>query len=142
MTRIAASTVVPAAPEAVFRFLSDLENHWRLADRWIEPLAINDGSGTVRIHGPLGIRRTATTTVEDAEPSHLIHGTAALSDGTAARISWEMTEDPGGTAVRLSAEVDRSSAFDRLLLTLGGSVWIERRFAAILERLATLVQHG
>jgi Polyketide cyclase / dehydrase and lipid transport len=134
--RIAASGVVPAAPEAVFRFLSSLENHWHLADRWIEIVEVDDGSGRVRMHGPLGVRRTARTVVVDAQPDHVMHGTAELSGGTRARIAWELNEDVGGTAVRLSAEIERASLLDRVLL-IAGQRWIQRRFNAILETLAT-----
>jgi uncharacterized protein YndB with AHSA1/START domain len=133
--RIEASRVVAASPEAVFGFLSNLENHWKLAGRWVEAVSIDDGSGRVRIHGPLGLRRTARTTVVDASPSHVMHGTAELSGGTLARVAWELGEDAGGTAVRLSAEVERAALRDRLLLALGGHAWMKRHFAAILARL-------
>jgi uncharacterized protein YndB with AHSA1/START domain len=133
--RIEASRVVAASPEAVFGFLSDLENHWKLTGRWVEAVSIDDGSGRVRIHGPLGLRRTARTTVVDASPSHVMHGTAELSGGTLARVAWELGEDTGGTAVRLSAEVERTTLRDRILLALGGRAWMTRHFAAILARL-------
>ena len=133
--RIQAERVVAASPEAVFAFLSNLENHWKLTGRWVEAVALNDADGSVRIHGPLGLRRTARTTVVDASPSHVMHGTAELSGGTVARIAWELGEDADGTAVRLSAEVERAAAADRVLLALGGQVWMRRRFDAILERL-------
>jgi hypothetical protein len=126
---------VAAAPEAVFGFLASLENHWTLAGRWVEVVSIEDGSGRVRIRGPLGLHRTARTTVVDAHPSHVMHGTAELSGGTLARVAWELGEDAGGTAVRLSAEVEHASAGDRVLLALGGRAWMARRFDAILERL-------
>jgi hypothetical protein len=133
--RIKAERVIAASPEAVFAFLSNLENHWRLTGRWVEAVALNDSDGSVRIHGPLGLHRTARTTVVDASPSHVMHGTAELSGGTLARIAWELGEDVGGTAVRLSAEVERAALPDRLLLALGGQAWMRRRFDAILERL-------
>jgi uncharacterized protein YndB with AHSA1/START domain len=132
---IEAERVVAASPEAVFRFLSKLENHWKLTGRWVEALSIDDGSGRVRIHGPLGLRRTARTTVADAHPNHVIHGTAELSGGTLARVAWDLSEDAGGTAVRLSAEVEHAATPDRLLLALGGRAWMARRFDAILARL-------
>lgn len=127
--------MVAAAPEAVFGFLTDLDNHWKLTGPWVEAVALADANGSVRIHGPLGLRRTARTTVVDALPSHVIHGTAELSGGTRARVAWELSEDVGGTAVRLSAEVEHAAAPDRLLLALGGRAWMKRRFAAILGRL-------
>jgi uncharacterized protein YndB with AHSA1/START domain len=133
--RIEAERVVAAAPEAVFGFLSDLDNHWKLTGRWIQAVSLNDSNGRVRIHGPLGLRRTVRTTVADAMPSHVIHGTAELSGGTRARVAWELSEDAGGTAVRLSAEVEHATGPDRVLLALGGRAWMKRRFDAILGRL-------
>jgi hypothetical protein len=127
--------VVAATPEAVFAFLASLENHWKLAGRWVEVVAIDDGSGRVRIHGPVGLRRTARTTVIDAHPSHVMHGTAELSGGTLALVAWELAEEAGGTAVRLSARVERATLPDRVLLALGGRAWMRRRFDAILRRL-------
>jgi uncharacterized protein YndB with AHSA1/START domain len=132
---IEASRVVRATPEAVFRFLSDIHNHWLLTGRWVEAVVLEDSNGRVRIHGPLGLRRTAKTTVEDAQPDHVIHGIAELSGGTRARIAWELNEDAGGTAVRLCAEVEQAAPGDRLLLALGGRRWMARRFEAILARL-------
>jgi hypothetical protein len=133
--KIHASRVVGASPEAVFTFLSDLGNHWKLTGRWVEAVVLEDSNGRVRIHGPLGLRRTARTTVVDAQPSHVMHGTAELSGGTRALVAWELGEDAGGTAVRLSAEVEHAALPDRLLLTLGGRAWMARRFDAILEQL-------
>jgi uncharacterized protein YndB with AHSA1/START domain len=133
--RIEGTRVVRATPEAVFRFLSELDNHWTLAGRWVEVVALNDSSGRVRIHGPLGLRRTAKTTVVDASPDHRICGIAELSGGTRARISWDLSEDSGGTEVRLVAETERTAPGDRLLLALGGRAWMARRFGAILSQL-------
>jgi len=135
IAQITASRVVAATPEAVFGFLAKLENHWQLAGRWVEPVSINNSSGRVRIHGPLGLRRTVTTTVVATEPSHVIHGTAELSGGTTALVAWELNEDAGGTAVRLSADVEHATLPDRVLLAAGGRTWMKRRFDAILERL-------
>jgi hypothetical protein len=134
-THIEAERVVAAAPEAVYAFLSDLANHWKLTGRWVEAVALQDSNGSVRIHGPLGLRRTARTTVVDSTPSHVIHGTAELSGGTTALIAWELNEDAGGTEVRLSADVEHAAVPDRILLALGGRTWMTRRFEAILERL-------
>jgi carbon monoxide dehydrogenase subunit G len=141
MVTIEASAVVPAAPEAVFRFLSDLNNHWRLAGGWIDVVELDDGGATggrVRMHGPLGLHRTARTSVADAQPNHVMHGKAELSGGTLARIGWELNEDAGGTAVRLTADVEPLAPIDRLLLMAGGRAWMQRKFERILERLAEI----
>jgi hypothetical protein len=131
---------VPAEPEAVFDFLADLENHWLLADRFIEVLAL-DGppgarhGGVVRMHGPLGLTRTAMTHVEAAHPSHLMVGAAELGVRTKACVSWTLVPHPGGASVRLTATLDRAGPLDRLLLLLGGRWWMRRRFVAVLRRL-------
>jgi uncharacterized protein YndB with AHSA1/START domain len=135
VAHITATRVVAASPEAVFGFLAKLENHWQLAGRWVEAISIHNSSGRVRIHGPLGLRRTATTTVVDSQPSHAIHGTAELSGGTTALVAWELNEDAGGTSVSLSADVERAALPDRVLLALGGRAWMAHHFDAILERL-------
>lgn len=133
--RIEATRVVGAAPETVFAFLARLENHWKLAARWVEPVAIDERSGRVRIHGPLGLRRTATTTVVDAEPNHVLHGTAELSGGTLANVAWELSAHAQGTSVRLAADVQRATAPDRVLLALGGRAWMAWHFRTILAQL-------
>ena len=141
--RIEATGVVPATPEAVFRFLSDLKNHWALANSWIDVVDLDPGNpqgGRVRMHGPLGIHRTARTVVVDATPDHVMHGTAELSGGTLARIGWELNEDANGTSVRLSAQVEQLAPIDRALLALGGRMWMQRLFDRILVRLGEILQ--
>jgi hypothetical protein len=147
---IDAEAVVPGPPQAVFRFLSDLENHWLLADRFIEVLTLErttDGAargGAVRMQGPLGTRRTATTRVTavspvgviDITPTGSISGTAKLSGGTQAQVSWTIAGEGEATRVRLAARIERASLLDRIVLASGGTVWLRRRFAAILATLA------
>lgn len=138
MTDIDASEVVPAPRETVFGFLSDLGNHWSVAGRWIEVVALDgegDG-GRVRIRGPLGVRRTAVTSVERVDPPERLEGTALLGR-TEARVAWTLREQPGGgTEVRLAATVVRAGPLDRAVLVLGGASWLRRLFAATLSRLA------
>ena len=139
---IAATGPVPAEREAVFDFLADLENHWVLADRFIEVVSLEraaDGrseGGRVRMRGPLGVRRTASTDVLAADPPERMVGEAQLSHGTTAFVRWKLSGAPSGTHVRLEATIDRTGWLDRLLLLLGGRAWLERRFAAVLGRLA------
>jgi uncharacterized protein YndB with AHSA1/START domain len=144
LSAVAAEAFVPAPPERIFAYLSDLENHWQLADRFIEVVALDRESpeaeahgGTVLMHGPLGFKRTVTTRVVSAELNHAMRGTAELGKRTRARIEWRFSPERAGTRVHLRAEVERTSATDRLLLLAGGTVWLRRRFAKILEALAS-----
>ena len=139
---IEAAALIDAPPEDVFDFLSDLGNHWRVADRFVEVLSLgaSDGahadSGRVRVRGPLGLGRTATTRVAAARAPRLIIGTAEMGESTRARVSWILAGRLGSTRVRLAAEIENASSFDRLVLALGGRWWLRRRFASTLDRLA------
>ena len=135
---IEAAALVPAPPEDVFDFLSDLGNHWRLTGRRVEVVSLNgagDG-GTVRIRGPLGLRRTAETKVTAARSARLMIGVAELPGGTRARVSWTLAGRVNQTRVRLAADLEHVSPLDRLLLLVGGRAWMKRMFERTLERLA------
>ena len=136
MRPLEAVAVVPAPPAAVFGFLSELENHWKVADRFVDVLSLDGSGGVVRVSGPLGLRRTALTRVTAIEPPDRMEGTAEMGRHTRARVSWTLTGRGDSTLVRLAATVERSSALDRLLLTLGGRAWLERRFASAVAKLA------
>jgi hypothetical protein len=133
---IAASGLVAARREAVFAFLSELDNHWLVADRWIDVVCLDDerDGGRVRIRGPLGLRRTARTQVLAAEPPARLEGSAVLGR-TAARVRWELAARGQATWVRLEAHVERAGALDRLVLAAGGRLWLRRRFAATIAGL-------
>lgn len=144
---IVAERVVPVAPGAVFAFLADLGNHWQIADGMVEVISI-DGprSSTVRLTGPLGVHRTARTSVEDAIPPGAQGGPSAAGAGalvgiaevgsrTRAEVRWRLQPEGGGTRVRLSADVVRATVLDRVLLALGGGAWLRRRFSEALESL-------
>ncbi|MEA2474303.1 MAG: hypothetical protein QOE06_2218 [Thermoleophilaceae bacterium] len=138
---VEATALVPAAPEEVFAFLDDLDNHWIVADRFVEVLDLHrpEGGrpegGAVRLRGPLGVRRTVTTRVAAVKPPRLLIGTAEIGDRTRARVSWSLARQGDSTHVRLAAAVERASRLDRALLALGGRWWLRRRFAATLAGL-------
>ena len=141
MTAIEATTVVPAPVEEAFGFLCALENHWSVAGRWIEVVSLAPGArgGRVRIHGPLGLRRTVTTQVEAVDPPCCIRGTARLGR-TAAEVSWTLRpHETGGAEVRLSAVVIDAGALDRALLAAGGARWMAWLFRGTLRRLAAAI---
>ena len=142
-TRIAAECVVAASPPAVFAFLADLENHWLLADRFVEVLTLERPpgggpafGGTVRMRGPLGLGRTARTRVVEAAPPHAIAGTASVGSRTEALVRWTLAPAAQGTRVRLEATVARLGRTEAVLLAAGGRGWLERRFDSILQTLA------
>ncbi len=124
----------------VFAFLANLENHWQIADRFVEvvhlagPPGARHG-GRVRIRGPLGIRRTATTCVEFARPLQEIGGSARMSGGTLAYVRWLLRPAGAHTLVTLGATIQRATPFDRLLMRLGGLAWMQRRFEGTLRTL-------
>jgi hypothetical protein len=139
---LAAERTLAIGPEALFEFLSDLENHWALADRFIEVIELERDEpgrpatgGRVRLRGPFGLRRTAVTRVVDVDRPSRIGGTALLGTSTFARVSWTVDPYGDGTRVRLAAEIEHASAFDRLLLAVGGRMWMRRRFEKILATL-------
>lgn len=145
-TRIAAERVVAASPPVVFAFLADLENHWLLADRFVEVLTLDRPpgggpahGGTVKMRGPLGLGRTARTRVVEATPASAIAGSASVGRRTEARVRWTLTPAPPGTRVRLEATVERLGRPEAVLLAAGGRRWLQRRFASILQTLALRV---
>jgi carbon monoxide dehydrogenase subunit G len=87
---IEATASVAAQPEDVFDFLSDLENHWRLVDRFVEVPELNADGALVRLRGPLGVRRTVRTRVTETRRPRLIVGTAELRGSTCARVTWTL----------------------------------------------------
>jgi hypothetical protein len=136
-----ASGHLPAAPEQVFAFLADLDNHWRLIDRWARIADVSpDGLGaTVRLRGPLGVRRTARTRVLSSVAPRELEGEARVGRRTVGRVHWALRPDGDGTAVELSATVPQAGRLDRALLALGGQRWLRHRFGAALRQLAAEV---
>jgi uncharacterized protein YndB with AHSA1/START domain len=141
--QIVADRAVPADQEALFAFLSDLENHWLVADRLVEVVRLEGPpgarhGGAVRVRGPLGLSRTAVTRVEQTERPSRLMGRADIGARTTGRVRWTLTPEGGGTRVELAAEVERAGALDRVMLVLGGRRWLEARFRGTLDKLASL----
>lgn len=123
--------------ERVFEFLADLNNHWLLADRFIEMVRLDDSGtgGRVRLRGPLGLRRTATTQVDELEEPDFVRGSAGIGDTTHGTVCWTLDETAGGTLVTLDVRAERLSRMDALLLRMGGRRWLRGVFGRILVRL-------
>jgi uncharacterized protein YndB with AHSA1/START domain len=138
---IEAATIVPAPAGDVFAFLTDLENHWLVADRFVEVITL-DGpvgartGGMVALRGPLRLRRTARTRVRSATAPWRMAGTAEIGARTLATVRWTLDERGPETAVALAATVERAALLDRILLAAGGRRWLGRRFERTLNRLA------
>jgi hypothetical protein len=137
MSAIEASVSIPAAPEVLYERLARLDNHWALADRWVEVVSLSgDGDGgVVRLNGPLGLSRTAETMVDRLDPPSLIEGTARIGSGTVGRVSWSLVGEGAGTQVTLRAEMVQAGLLDRAVWAAGGSHWLESRLRITLERL-------
>jgi uncharacterized protein YndB with AHSA1/START domain len=148
---IEAQALVAADPEAVFDYLARLDHHWQLMDGSVEVVSLDgDGGGgpdraVVRLHGPLGVRRTVHTRVLEVERPRLLRGRAGIgrpSDGgrvTEGEVVWALEPNGEGTLVRLCATVRCASVADRIVLALGGRSWMRARFRAALARLRGLV---
>lgn len=137
---IQAGRAVRADAEEIFAFLADLENHWLIAGRFVEVVDLTGPAGArsgghVRVRGPLGVRRTATTRVDFVRPPNEMAGTAELSGGTVARVRWRLHPADGQTVVTRGATLERAGRWDRLLLRAGGLLWMRRRFEGALRAL-------
>jgi len=134
---IAAQREIAVPRQRVFDFLSDLNNHWLLADRFIEMVQLDtSGSGgRVRLRGPLGLRRIATTQVDELDEPEVVRGSATIGDTTHGRVCWTLEETSDGTLVTLDVEADRLAQLDSLLLRMGGRRWLRGVFGRILVRL-------
>jgi hypothetical protein len=136
---------IMAAPSAViFSFLTDLENQCLLADDHTQPLMLDGPPGarhsaTLRIRGPLGLRRRARARiVATAEPSHVI--TTVALGRTVVRLRWTLSPLPASTGVELTAEIPALGLLDRALLAAGGRRTIARRLHTALATLAEIVR--
>ena len=133
--------VIDARPAIAFDYLRDLENHWRIAGRFVQVMSLSgppgarDG-GLLRVHGPCGLRRTVRTRVTELDPPGSIVGMAEAGTRTRARVSWHLEPAGEGTRVTLRVAVDDAARADRLLLGLGGRRWLHRRLRRVLRTLA------
>lgn len=128
---------VPQSPRHVHAFLVDLGNHWRLSDRYLrlEHIDPDQRGARIVIGSPVGLRRTARTTVTSRDDLRLA-GSAAVGRRTTAHVHWTVEPHDGGARIRLGATVLRAGALDRALLALGGRWWLRRRFDRVLGLLA------
>jgi uncharacterized protein YndB with AHSA1/START domain len=135
---VSATATLPHPPDRIFELLSDLRNHWRLEERFVELDDVTDRGGRVRIRGPFGLSRVARTEVLETEPPAPVgrlHGRAEIGRTTCGEVFWEIAPLEGGSAVTLTAVPGRLAMVDAVLLAAGGRRWMCRLFRAALERL-------
>ena len=92
-----AHRIVHASPAELFDVLADLDQHWQLTDGAVERVGRSDGGAVVRISGPFGLRRTATTRIDTATPRELT-GTARVGADTVARVDAGADQDTPASA--------------------------------------------
>jgi carbon monoxide dehydrogenase subunit G len=135
-----ATATVQAPREAIFAFLEDLANHWRLAGRWIEVVELHPAHGpargaTVRLRGPAGlIRREVRTAVDEARAPAVLRGHAAAGP-TLAAVRWDIEPHGDGSRVSVAVGLVGARAVDRALWRTGGRRWLSRRLRTAVERL-------
>ena len=124
-------------PETLYEFLSILDNHWLLTDRFVSlerlhgPVESRTG-GEITICGPWGLRRQARTWLDVDEHGSRLVGTVGRR--TLARVTWTLTPIAGGTDVELTVSILAASLLDRALLVVAAP-WLRRRFLAAIVRL-------
>jgi Polyketide cyclase / dehydrase and lipid transport len=135
---ITATHDVPDSPERVYGFLARLDNHWKLGGRELrlEALDADRRGGRVVLAGPLGLRRTARTTVTTEVAPHRFGGVATVGRRTSARVTWHIDTAPCGARVALESTVTSRGPLDRVLLALGGRWWLRRGLRRALDGLA------
>ncbi len=143
MIEIRAAGVVEAPVARVFDHLADLRTHWELAGGRVRLLDASEADairgGRVRMRGPFGLGRDATTKVLRAERPSLLEGRAQIGSATEAEIHWRLERaGQSSTRVELSARVTAAAPLDRVLLAVGGRRWLEALFRRVIARLAGL----
>lgn len=141
---VSAQAQTATTPEQAFAFVSALENHWQIDDRYLrlERLPVGGYGGRIRIRTPLGLARTAQTDLTTTVAPHLVGGTATVGARTRARVYWTIEPAAHGSHISLAADLLDVGPVDRLLLSLGGRWWLRRRFDRVLERLVLVLERG
>lgn len=143
LATLSADRTVTQAPEEVYAFLAELDNHWRLNDRYLrlEHLSADRLGGRIVIGTPIGLRRTARTRVSATNRPAGLSGAADVGRSTTARVDWNIEPQDDGARVELEATVIAAGRLDKLLLAAGGRWWLRRRFASVLALLADALDH-
>lgn len=148
---VRAARTITAVPDEIFAFLANPDRHWQLLGRRLEPLRAYDGERSqLRLHGPLGIRRTLWIRLSEERPPHELVGRVEAGGGaTIGTVRWVVRTDGAGAArsvVELTARTEVAGWLDRLLLAAGGARWLrqslERTLRALDAHLAAPREQG
>ena len=139
---VAAALPLNALPRAIYDFLQRLPNHALIGGHGLrlDGVADDGRAALITLRGPLGIRRTAYTTVTNLRPPHRFGGTALVGKRTMAQVNWTIEPAGTGSFVTLSATIVRAGPMDRLLLALGGRWWVTRSFKHAIALLGAAVE--
>jgi hypothetical protein len=137
---IGARASIAASPSEVFGLLGDLDRHREITDRGLRIVSLQGPpgrrtGGLVELRGPAGLTRLARTSVHGAEPHSRLWGAAETAEGAEAFLEWRVEPDGDGTQVEVRVYVRAGSWRDRLLLRLGGKLWLRARLHSALARL-------
>lgn len=139
------SAEVGVPVDEVFAFLADLRNHWRLAGRWIDVVALRPAEGradgaTVRLRGPLGMVFSVDTRVDERHAPTRIGGRGACGRSRAI-VVWDLAPaGPGRTRVSVAVRLVRAAPHHRLIWTAGGRAWLGRRLGQTVGGLGADLQ--
>ncbi|MDO8188956.1 SRPBCC family protein [Conexibacter sp. JD483] len=142
---VRAARPIAAAPEAIFAFLANPDRHWQLLGRRLEPLRAYDGERSqVRLHGPLGIRRTLWIRLAAERPPHELVGRVEAGRGaTIGSVRWTVRPaTDGSSVVELTARTELAAPLDRLLLAAGGARWLRQSLERALAALDLTLTRG
>ena len=144
MATVSARRIVEHEPEHIYGFLAELDNHWRLSDRYfrLEELRADRRGARISIRTPCGLRRTAWTTVTTAVAPRRFGGMAVSRGGSRARVCWTIKPSESGALVALEAAVWPAGPVDRVLLALGGRWWLRRRLDRVVAGLGSAVEQS
>jgi uncharacterized protein YndB with AHSA1/START domain len=146
------STTISLPREQVFEYLADIANHAEFTDHYLVSwhLTREDSYGTgagarFRIKAPLNRFSWGDMTFAEVQPPFRIVERGRCGKYNRVRMLGTYTLSPGPsetTKVEYRLETQPAMASDRLLETLGGRLWTQRKAARALRRLRRILEEG
>jgi hypothetical protein len=130
-----AAKSIAAPPERVYAFLESFDRHVELIHDRVEPLAVDSTGSTLRLCGPLGVRRTLSTTLTYSQSPTGIVGRVKAGQRTRGTVRWSIQHSDRGSWVEIVGRTEVLGVLDAMLLRLGGRRWLVRSLHHALEGL-------